>query len=297
MSSRFSSPSPLTIPLQFKPKSSTSLEMDDCMHGLASYSSPLPSSSLTLAPLPLTRRNECAEWHTGDYFDNICGVTYTEQAKAQDLPHPWSRCTLPEHRLSYTHQPLPSLMTKFAAHALRSNDPLSYSPSPFSCVFRTSYSHPQRDSAIADSEEYDLESMDIHIRETYFATSAERGRWLSSPIAPRVRPQAIPPMRRHSSPVKSQADASPLRERSRRHKTSCSPDNQIFSISSEDRDEDAPCSSSLPPSSPLTSPIPSPSFLSHDYDGKFVIDPCSNVRLPLAPAPIFVLTLTLHIVR
>lgn len=255
--------------------------MEDYIHPLGDsvpYSSPRPSS---LAPLHLTRRNECTEWQAGDYF-GINGVAYDQHNKAEDATYPWS-CRA--HPPPYIHRPLPSLITKFAEHALRSDAPLSYSPSSFSCTPQTTYLYPQGDSAVADDcEEYDLESMDIHIRESYFAISAERGRWLSSPIAPRVRSQAIPPMRGHSSPIKTLADVSPLRERLRRHKTSRSFDQQISTSSSEDRDEDLRCSSSLPPSSPLTSPMSNHSFLSEEYQGDSVIDPRSNVRVPSTPS-------------
>ena len=267
--SSFSSPSPLTIPFKFRRKSSsasTNASMENNIHPLGDsipYPSPRPFS---LAPLHLTRRNECTEWQAVDYFD-INGVTYDQQNKVEDATHPWSRRT---HPLPYIHPPLPSLITKFAEHALRSDAPLSYSPSPLSYAPQTTYLYPQGDSAVADDcEEYDLESMDIHIRETYFAISAERGRWLSSPIAPRVRSQVIPPMRGHSSPI--------------RHKTSRSVDQQVSTSSSGDRDEDLRCSSSLPPSSPLTSPMSNLSFLSEDYEGDSVIDPRSNVRVPSNP--------------
>lgn len=255
--------------------------MDDHIHSLTTpYLSPPPSSSPLLTPLHFTRRNECTEWQAGDYFDDLDGVEYDQQDEVEDATHPWSCRTHLEH--TYTHRPLPSLMTKFAAHALRSDTPLSYGPSPFSYASQTTYFYPQGDSAITDDgEEYDLESMDIHIRETYFATSAERGRWLSSPIAPRVRSQAIPPIRGHSSPIKALADVSPSRGRLRRHKTSRSVDGQFLPSSSQDRDEDMRYSSPLPPSSPLTSPMSNLSFLSDDCEGDSIVDARSNVRIPL----------------
>ena len=279
--SSFSSPSPLTIPFKFRRKSSsasTSASMDNHIHSLgdvAPYSPPLSAYLPLLAPLHFTRRNECAERKTGDYFDDLDGVILDQQVKIEDASHPRSCRTPP---LPYMHRPLPSLITKFAAR----NSPLLYSPSPFSYSPQTTYLYPQGDSAIADDcEEYDLESMDIHIRETYFATSAERGRWLSSPIAPRVRSQVIPPVRGHSSPIKSLADASPLRGRLRTRNV----DRQISTSSSEDRDEDVRYSSSLPPSSPLTSPMSNLSFLSDDCEGDSAVDPCSNVRIPSPSTP------------
>jgi hypothetical protein len=253
--------------------------MDNHIHSLgdvAPYSSPLSSYLPLLAPSHLARRNECTEWRAGDYFDDLDGVVVDQQARVEDATHPWSRPTHPLPR------PLPSLMTKFAAH----DAPLSHSPSPISYTPQTSYFYPQGDSAIADDcEEYDLESMDIHIRETYFATSAERGRWLSSPIASRVRSQVIPPLRGRSSPIKTPVDASPQRERSRRHHISRFVDQQISTSLPEDRDEDVRCPSSLPPSSPLTSPMSNLSFLSDDCEGDSAVDPCSNVRIPSPSTP------------
>lgn len=249
-------------------------------HGdAAPSSSPLLSSSPLPTPLHPTRRYECMEWQADDYLDDPDRVMYDPRDEIEDVTYPWSCHSQPEHPLPYIHRPLPSLMTKFAAHTPRRDAPLSYCLSPLSSVPKTSSFYPQGDSAIADDcEEYDLESMDIHIRETYFATSAERGRWLSSPIASRVRSQAIPPIRGHSSPIKTPADASPLKERLRQNKGSCSVDKQILTSSEEDRDEDVCYSSSLPPSSPLTSPMSNLSFLGDDCD---VGDPRPNVRISL----------------
>ena len=287
--SLFSSPSPLTIPFKFRRKSSsgsTSSSMDNHIHSLgdvAPYSSPLSSYLPLLSPSHLARRNECTEWNAGNYFDDLDGVIVDQQAKVEDATHPWSR---PTHPLPCIRRPLPSLMTKIAAH----DAPLSHGPSSFSYAPQTTYFYPQGDSAIADDcEEYDLESMDIHIRETYFATSAERGRWLSSPIASRVRSQAIPPMRGHSSPIKTRVDASPPRDHLRRHHISRFVDQQISASSSENRNEDVRCSSSLPPSSPLISPMSNFSFLSDDCEGDSTVDPYSNVRIQLHT---FVLNLT-----
>ncbi|KAF8134403.1 hypothetical protein EV363DRAFT_891581 [Boletus edulis] len=238
--SLFSSPSPPTVPFKLRRKSSsasTSTSIDTHMHSFGD---------------------------TAPY-----GVVYDQQDNFEHAIYPWSRHT--RQPLSI-HHPLPSLMTKFAVHAHRSDAPAS----PLSHTPPITYLYPQGDSAIADDYEYDLESMDIHIRETYFATSAERGRWLSSPIVSRVRSQAIPPMRGHSSPVRTLADAPPLRERSRRHKISRSVNEQIFTSSSEDRDEDLRCSSPLPPSSPLTSPVSNHSFLSDERGGDSIVDPHSN---------------------
>ncbi|KAH0828082.1 hypothetical protein J3R83DRAFT_3739 [Lanmaoa asiatica] len=276
--SSFSSPLPLAIPFKFRRKSSsvsTSVLIDNIVHSFddaASPSSPLLSSSPLLTPLHLTRK-----WQAGDYFDDLDEVIYDQRDNFEDATHPWSCRTRPEPPLLYIHRPLPSLMTKFTANTLQSDAPLSCSPSPFSSVPQTTCFYPQGDSAIADDcEEYDLEGMDIHIRETYFATSAERGRWLSSPIASRVQSQAIPPMRGYSSPIKTRADASPPRARSRRRKRNCSVDKQILTSSSEDRDEDLRCSSPLPPSSPFTSPISNLSFLGYDCEDDSVVDPHSN---------------------
>ncbi|KAF8444909.1 hypothetical protein L210DRAFT_3052874 [Boletus edulis BED1] len=272
--SLFSSPSPPTVPFKLRRKSSsasTSTSIDTHMHSFGD-TAPCSSSSPSLrirAPLRFTGRKGCAEWKADDYIDDTDGVVYDQQDNFEHAIYPWSRHT--RQPLSI-HHPLPSLMTKFAVHAHRSDAPAS----PLSHTPPITYLYPQGDSAIADDYEYDLESMDIHIRETYFATSAERGRWLSSPIVSRVRSQAIPPMRGHSSPVRTLADASPLRERSRRHKISRSVNEQIFTSSSEDRDEDLRCSSPLPPSSPLTSPVSNHSFLSDERGGDSIVDPHSN---------------------
>lgn len=297
-----SSFSPLTIPFKFRRKSSsasTSASIDNHVYSLddaAPSSSPPLSSSPLLTPLHLARSCECTEGQAGDYFDDLDGVTCNQRDKVVDVPHPWSCHTRPEHSILYAHRPLPSLMTKFSAGTLWDDPLLPYSPSPFSSAPQTTYFYPQGDSAIADDcEEYDLESMDIHIHETYFATSAERGRWLSSPIASRARSQAAPPMRGHSSPVKTLADTSPLGEHLRRRTKSCTVDKQFSTSLSEDYDENMRCSSSLPPSSPLTSPVSNLSFLSDDCEDDAIVDPCSNVRsLPFQPYA-FVLNLILRV--
>ena len=283
--SLFSSPSPLTAPPECRQKSSsasTSTSIDNHIYSLgdASPSSPLPLSSPPLTPLDFARTYESTEWKTGDYLDDTDGVICNQRDKVVGIPHPWSCHTRPEHSTPYTHCPLPSLMTKFAAHSLWGDAPPPYSASFFPSPPQMTYFYPQGDSTIADDcEEYDLESMNIHIRETYFATSAERGRWLSSPIASRVRSHPSPPFRGHSSPVKRLADTSPLGERSRRRTESCVVDEQMSTSLSEDLDEDKCYSSSLPPSSPLSSPLSSLSFLGDDCEDDAIVDPRSNVRI------------------
>jgi hypothetical protein len=232
-----------------------------------SPSSPLLSSSPLRTP---TQRYDHEEWPACAYYDE---VLYDQQNNFED---PYVSHTRLGDPLPHTHQPLPSLMSKFATRKPRSDVPLSYTPSPFSSVMQTTYLYPQGDNAIADDwEEYDLESMDIHIRETYFATSAERGRWLSSPIATRVRSKVVPPARGHSSPLKKVADAIPSPTCKRKRSYSA---KKWISTSSADSDEDVCYSSSLPPSSPLSSPMSSFSLLGHEGEDDSIGDPHPNVR-------------------
>ncbi|KAG2154459.1 uncharacterized protein EDB93DRAFT_1132425 [Suillus bovinus] len=117
---------------------------------------------------------------------------------------------------------------------------------------------------------YEPESMDIHLRRTYFATSSERGRWQSSPVIPQTynaKPfisSPIRPHRGHSTPVKSitRDVKSPLlefRDFVRRQSTSgvkVDPSSSPFLAASDSNDiEDYRSLSPLPPSSPPTSPM------------------------------------------
>lgn len=132
---------------------------------------------------------------------------------------------------------------------------------------------------------YDPESMDIHLRRTYFATSSERGRWQNSPVIPRMyntKPftsSPIRPHRGHSTPVKSiTRDAkSPLlefRNFVRRQSTSGvkdDPSSSPFLAASDSNDiEDYRSLSPLPPSSPPTSPMSL--ALSHPDDCALIDD-------------------------
>jgi len=115
----------------------------------------------------------------------------------------------------------------------------------------------------------DLESMDIHLRETYFATSSERGRWKSSPIIPRTyaaepfMSDPVRPYRGHSTPVKSthnrKSSLLEFREFVRRQSTNGVADDHSGSPFLTDNDnndsEDYRSSSPLPSSSPPTSPM------------------------------------------
>jgi hypothetical protein len=119
----------------------------------------------------------------------------------------------------------------------------------------------------------DLEGMDVHLRETYFATSSERGRW-SSPIIPRTKPFISGPVRSYrgqSTPVKStqniKSSLLEFREYVRRKSTSRAAEDPLRSpfLSVSDNDiEDYRSSSPLPPSSPLTSPMSLAALLPDD---------------------------------
>ncbi|KAG1812214.1 uncharacterized protein BJ212DRAFT_478854 [Suillus subaureus] len=128
--------------------------------------------------------------------------------------------------------------------------------------------YPARD--VPEDVGCDPESMDIHLRRTFFATSSERGRWLSSPVIPRTynaksfTSSPIRPHRGHSTPVKSNTRdvKSPLlefRDFVRRQSTSGvkdDPSSSPFLAASDSNDiEDYRSLSPLPPSSPPTSPM------------------------------------------
>ncbi|KIJ68028.1 hypothetical protein HYDPIDRAFT_107615 [Hydnomerulius pinastri MD-312] len=311
-SPRSASPPP-TIPFKFRRKSSsasTSVPFDKYAYSqerdTASPLSPLPSSSPLLTPLHAGRRQEYEGGKYGAYDyanDGLCDPLCDFEA----VRDPWSHYTRRGNASPFpVHHPLPSLITKFGSCAPRDEVPLFFPESPPSPhnPRMTSHLYSAEDSAIIDDdhEEYDLESMDIHVRETYFATSAERGRWMSSPIAPRKRTQAaafvsspIRPMRGHSTPVKNVGtnglrNAFELQERARRQSTNSIADTDFLSSSffdeNDDEREHSRYSSPLPPSSPLTSPMSIGPSLSDDWhfeDGMAVDESTSHpdVRLSL----------------
>ena len=129
-------------------------------------------------------------------------------------------------------------------------------------------------------EEHDLESMDIHLRESYFEVSAERGRWKSSPIIPRTRTHifASSPTRTCSTPA---VTLGPFTwKRPRRESTNSVPCTEVSTssvgINSEDLDESR-FSSPLPSSSPPTSPVSFALSLPEEYrvDEDEIVDPTS----------------------
>jgi hypothetical protein len=287
--SMFSSPSsaspPPTIPFKFRRKSSsasTAVSFDDYAYGreggTAPSSSPLPPSSPLLTPLRAGRSQGYGESDYGIY-SAVHKDMYDSEDDFEDVRNPWSYDIRREQASRFR---LPSLITELGGHTPWDQVPLSFPESPPSSTSPQSASclYPHGDSAIADDgEESDLESMDLHVRKTYFATSAERGRWKSSPIAPRTRLQAtfvsspIRPMRGHSVGRDGLSDTPASQERMRRQSTDSTANTEL-SISSffEDNDEDARYSSPLPPSSPLTSPMSAAPSLPDDCEDDMAVD-------------------------
>lgn len=140
----------------------------------------------------------------------------------------------------------------------------------------------------------DLESLDIHLHETYFATSSERGRWKSSPIIPRTyaaepfMSDPVRPYRGHSTPAKStynrKSSLLEFREFVRRQSTNGvaeDPSGSPFLADNDNNDsDDYRNSSPLPSSSPPTSPMSLAASQLDDYvpinDDMNLDDDCSS---------------------
>lgn len=168
----------------------------------------------------------------------------------------------------FSHRRVIAVLDKYEKYLVDEEDTLYPEPGSRHNSFAR-FSPPSPVYNVLEDDGCDLESMDIHLRETYFATSSERGRWKSSPIIPRAYAakqfisSPVRPHRGHSTPVKSDQNVKSslleFREFVRRQSTSGvaeDPTRSPFLTASDHNDsEDHRSSSPLPPSSPPTSPM------------------------------------------
>ncbi|KAG1765391.1 hypothetical protein EV702DRAFT_72311 [Suillus placidus] len=256
---RKSSSASINTPSLFEPD-------DNDLDSPSPVTSPLPSSSPLSMSIYSSPPNHIVTRysHSRSKFQNSCEESYLEFDDVPGSPTPFYR----RGRTSkcMTHQ---QVSDKYGNY-LDSEDEMMDSE-PYLCDDLLAWLRPPSPARdVPDDVGCDPESMDIHLRRTYFATSSERGRWQSSPVIPRTfNPKSftsspIRPHRGHSTPVKSIAGhvKSPLlefRDFVRRQSTSGvkdDPSSSPFLSASDSHDiEDYRSLSPLPPSSPPTSPM------------------------------------------
>ncbi|OJA15618.1 hypothetical protein AZE42_10322 [Rhizopogon vesiculosus] len=258
---------PPNLPAKLRRKSSSasinapsSFNTDDEDLNSPSPSSPLPSSSPLQTPIRSSSPTHIATRYSHSYItlENSPYGTHMEFDDPPSSPTP----LYPRGRSSK------HVLNKYGRYLGNEDDILDYQPrSKHNSHVRLSPPSPAHD--LPEDDGCDLESMNIHLRETYFATSSERGRWKSSPIIPRTsaaKPYMsgpIRPYRGQSTPVKSTPNTKSslleFREFVRRQSTSGvfeDPLRSPFLAASDHNDsEDNRSSSPLPPSSPPTSPM------------------------------------------
>ncbi|KAG2122837.1 hypothetical protein BD769DRAFT_1653347 [Suillus cothurnatus] len=265
---------PPNLPAKLRRKSSSasinasSISEPDDDYDLESPSpvtSPLPSSSPLSTPICSSPPNHIVTryTHSRSQFQNSCEESHLEFDDAPGSPTPLYHRSRTSKYLTHQHVSdkygsYPDSEDEADSEPYRSDDLRAWLGPPYLA----------RD--VQDDVGCDPESVDIHLRRTYFATSSERGRWQSSPVMPRTynaksfTASPIRPHRGHSTPVKSNTrDAkSPLlefRDFVRRQSTSGvkdDPSSSPFLAASDSNDiEDYRSLSPLPPSSPPTSPM------------------------------------------
>ncbi|KAG1901984.1 uncharacterized protein F5891DRAFT_1163677, partial [Suillus fuscotomentosus] len=280
---------PPNLPAKLRRKSSsTSLNAsslfepdDNDLDSPSPVTSPLPSSSPLSTPIYSSPPNNIATRysHSHSQFQSSCEESHSEFDDILGSPTPFYHRGRTSKYMTHQH-----VSDKYGSY-LDSEDEMADSE-PCHSDDLLAWLGPR--SPAHDAQEdlgYDPESMDIHLRRTYFATSSERGRWQNSPVIPRMyntKPftsSPIRPHRGHSTPVKSiTRDAkSPLlefRNFVRRQSTSGvkdDPSSSPFLAASDSNDiEDYRSLSPLPPSSPPTSPMSL--ALSHPDDCALIDD-------------------------
>ena len=261
-SSNFSSP-PRVIPVKFRRKSSPSepetFKGFSChqRHTTPPRSSIRPSSSPVCVRFPHLGEETLA---LGVIKKNLFG---SENLRSEDLHH-WAHNT----------KAYPATFSSY------DEDPFILPPSDD--ILTSSDCSSEIDDAADDQcEEYDLEGMDIHLRESYFEISAERGRWKSSPIIPRTRMQmfASSPTRICSTPVTLTGWQTRRRKQSTNSVACTEVSTSSVGMNGEDRDESR--FSPLPSSSPPTSPVSC--ALSLPEDCPVGDDDMITVQTPLSP--------------
>ncbi|OAX40930.1 hypothetical protein K503DRAFT_565649 [Rhizopogon vinicolor AM-OR11-026] len=266
---------PPNLPAKLRRKSSSasinapsSFNTDDEDLDSPSPSSPLPSSSPLQTPICSSPPTYIATRYSHSYItlENSPYGTHMEFDDPPSSPTP----LYPRGRSSKqaSHQRVTSVLNKHGRYLGSEDDVLDYQPrSKHNSDVRLSPPSPAHD--LPEDNGCDLEGMNIHLRETYFATSSERGRWKSSPIIPRTsaaKPYMsgpIRPYRGQSTPVKSTPNTKSslleFREFVRRQSTSGvieDPLRSPFLAASDHNDSEVYRNSSpLPPSSPPTSPM------------------------------------------
>ncbi|KAG1739302.1 hypothetical protein EDB19DRAFT_851989 [Suillus lakei] len=195
---RKSSSASINAPSLFEPD-------DDDVDSPSPVTSPLPSSSPLSTPISSSPPNHIATRysHSRSRFQNSSHESHSEFDDTPGSPTPFYRRASTSKYM--THQQISDKYGKYPdsedemvdPEPYRSDDLLAWLGPP----------SPARD--VPEDVGCDPESMDIHLRRTYFATSSERGRWQSSPVIPRTynaksfTSSPIRPHRGHSTPVKS----------------------------------------------------------------------------------------------
>jgi len=268
-----------------------------------SYSS--PTSSPRVIPVKFRRKSSLSEPETLEEF-----ACYQRHRTSSIRPSPSSVCVRFQHleeetqrlgdikkclfgsenfRSEYLHHWAHNTKAYPTTFSSYDEDPFILPPSD-DILPSSDYSSEVDNAADDQCEEYDLEGMDVHLRESYFEISAERGRWKSSPIVPRTRMQmfASSPTRICSTPVTVTGTFS-WQTRRRRQSTNSIAYTDISSSSvgmnGEDRDGSrfSPLPSSSPPTSPVSFALSLPEDCPAGSDDMMVQTPLSPLVSPTAP--------------
>lgn len=259
-SSDVSSP-PHVVPAKFRGKYSFGLSDEgsgDDQGGIALPSSCLPST-------PSDQGHQRAGAHA-----LVAGEKATFCAHVGD---PWFRSMKWNVQDPYVMaRPLPSLTSRFLSYLSCGEDPID-SPHSDNNPF------PEfTDSVYSQSKEYDLESMDIRVRESYFEVSEERGHWMSSPTVSSTHAQTF-----ISSTARARSSTPDWQARTRRLSANSVTCSEVSSTSflhdGRETWDGSCCSSPLPSSSPPTSPMSFALSLPGDHAGT---EDCDSVDRALS---------------
>ncbi|KAI6121848.1 hypothetical protein EDD17DRAFT_773945 [Pisolithus thermaeus] len=235
-SSDLSSP-PHVVPAKFRGKYSFTLSDKGSLDNQGGVA--LPSSRLPSTPSKQGHRRAGAH-----------GLGVEEKGGFHaHVGRPWPRSMQRNVQDAYViARPLPSLTPRFLSYPSCGEDPIDSSHSDYDFFSECN------DSADSQGEEYDLESMDIHVRESYFEVSEERGRWMSSPTVSSMHAQTF-----ISSSSRAHSCTPDRHARTRRLSTNSVTCSEVSSTSFLQDNSEAwdgsRCSSPLPSSSPPTSPM------------------------------------------
>lgn len=247
-SSDLSSP-PHVVPAKFRGKHSFTLSdkgSSDDQGGIALPSSRLPST-------PANQGHQRAGAHA-------LGAEEKAALHAH-VGEPWLRSMQRNVQDAYViARPLPSLTSHFLSYLSCGEDPIDSPHSDYD--FFSEFN----DSVYSQGEEYDLESMDIRVRESYFEVSEERGRWMSSPTVSSIHTQTF-----ISSSARACSSTLDWQARTRRLSANSVTCSEVSSTSflhdNSETWDGSRCSSPLPSSSPPTSPMSFALSLPGDHAG------------------------------